>query len=88
MQGHRLGVAAGQDQARGLALFGADGAEDVGRGRALVPWRYGPGAALGPAPGGLVLLADAGLVAEPDLDVAERDARRARDRVQQGGEAF
>jgi hypothetical protein len=42
----------------------------------------------GPAPGDLVLLPDAGLIAEPDLDLAGIDARRARDRVQTGGEAF
>src|SRR5919199_6826291 len=88
VQGHRLGVAAGQDEARGLALLGADGAEDVGRGGALVPWRHGPGAAPRPAPGQLVFLADAGLVAEPDFYVTGIDARLARDRVQAGGKAF
>jgi len=41
-----------------------------------------------PAPGQLVLLADAGFVAEPDLKVSGVDALLARDRVQMGWEAF
>ncbi len=36
VEGHGLGVAPGQDQARALALLGADGAEDVGRAGALI----------------------------------------------------
>jgi len=84
----RLGVAPGQDEAGRFALCRADGAEDVGRGSALVMRRRGPGAAPGPAPGDLVLLAEAGLVAEPDLYVACIDALGPRDLVQSGGEAF
>ena len=85
--GHGVGVAPRHDQRRPLALLGADGAEDVGRYRALVLRRRGPGAALGPAPGQLVLLADAGLVAEPDLEPGGVDGFLARNRVQAGTEA-
>ena len=41
-----------------------------------------------PAACDLVLLPDAGFVAEPDLYVAGIDAVFARDRVQLGGEVF
>ena len=75
VQGHRVGVAARQDQAGGGASGRADRAEDVGRARALVVRRRGPCAAPRPAPGDLVLLADPGLVLEPDL---YRLARRRR----------
>jgi hypothetical protein len=64
---HGLGVAARQHQGRALALFGADGAEDVGRAGALIARRARPGAAPGPPAGDLVLLADARLVLEPNL---------------------
>ena len=47
----------------------------------------GPGALLGPASGDLVLLADPGLVAEPDLYIAALDALFARDLVQARGES-
>ena len=62
--------------------------EDVGRCRALILRRRWPGAAFGPAPGDLVLLADPGLVGEPDLYAAGAGARRAPDRVQTRGETF
>ena len=52
---HRLGVAGGQDQAGALALFGADGTEDVGRGGALIARSAGAGPALGPPARNLVL---------------------------------
>ena len=67
VQVHRLGVAGGQDQGCALAVLRADRAEDVGRGGALVTRRARTGAALGPTAGDLVLLADAGLVGEPDF---------------------
>jgi hypothetical protein len=67
VQVHRLGVAGGQDQGRALALLRADGAEDVGRGRALVGGRRRPRSAPRPAPGDLVLLADTRFVGEPEL---------------------
>src|SRR6478735_7077652 len=87
MEAHRGGVAVGQDEARGLACLGADGAKDVGRGRPLILRRHGPGAASGPAPGDLVLLAHSGLISEPDLYGADGDALLARDFLQAGGEA-
>jgi hypothetical protein len=39
---HREGVAGGQDERRAFALFGADGAEDIGRGGALIFRRARP----------------------------------------------
>ena len=62
VQVHRLGVACGQDQGRALALFRADGTEDVGRGGALITRSARAGAALRPPAGDLVLLADTRLV--------------------------
>ena len=62
VQVHRLGVACGQDQGCALALFRADGTEDVGRGGALITRSARAGAALRPPAGDLVLLADTGLV--------------------------
>jgi hypothetical protein len=67
MQVHRLGVAGGQDQAGALALFGADGTEDVGRGGALIARSAGAGPALGPPARDLVFLANACLVLKPNL---------------------
>ena len=88
VQAHALGVAPRQDQAGRGAGGRADRAEDVGRCRALILWRRWPGAAFGPAPGDLVLLADPGFVGEPDLYAAGAGARRAPDRVQTRGETF
>jgi hypothetical protein len=85
---HCLDVAPGQDQARRLSLLGADGAEDVGRGRALVVRCRWAGAAPGPAPGDLVLLPDPGLIPEPNLYSRALEALLARDRVQTGGQSF
>jgi hypothetical protein len=62
VQVHRLGVACRQDQSRALALFRADGTEDVGRGGALITRSARAGAALCPPAGDLVLLADTRLV--------------------------
>ena len=67
MQRHGLGIAEGQDQTGPLAKLRADRTEDVGRFRPLILGRRWPRPASGPAPGDLVLLADAGLVLEPDL---------------------
>ena len=67
MQVHRLGIAGRQDQGRALALSRADGTEDIGRGGALITRRAWAGAALGPAAGDLVLLANTSLVLEPDF---------------------
>ena len=88
MQVHRLGVAGRQDQGRALALLRADGAEDVGGGGALIAGRAWAGAALGPAAGDLVLLADASLVCEPDFYRVDVDRLFARDCIQARGEAF
>jgi hypothetical protein len=41
MQVHRRDVIAGQDKGGALAVLGADGAEDIGRGGALIVWRGG-----------------------------------------------
>jgi hypothetical protein len=87
MQVHRLAVAGRQDQGRALALLGADRAEDVGGSGTLVARRTGAGAALRPAASDFVLLADAGLVGEPDFYCIAVDALLARDRLQTGGEA-
>jgi hypothetical protein len=67
VQVHRLGVAAGHDECRTLAVLRADGSEYISRGGALIGRRRGPCAAFGPASGGLVLLPDAGLVGKPDF---------------------
>ena len=88
MQVHRLAVAGRQDEARALALLGADRAEDVGGGGTLVTRRAGAGATLCPAASDFVLLADAGLVGKPDFYRVAIDALLARDRLQTGGKAF
>jgi hypothetical protein len=88
MEVHRLAVTSRQDQSRTLAVLGADSAENVGGSGTLVARRAGPGAALGPAAGDLVLLADAGLVSEPDFYGVAIDALPARNRLQTGREAF
>src|SRR5262249_1404745 len=58
VQVHRLGVAGRHDQGCTLALLRADCTEDVGGSGPLVPRCAWTGAALGPAAGDLVLLAD------------------------------
>ncbi len=87
VEGRALGVAAGQDQARALALLGADGAKDIGRAGALIVRCAWPGAALGPSSGDLVLLPDAGLVLEPELYVFALGLLGC-DLCQLGGEVF
>ena len=88
MQVHCLGIASGQDQGRALAVFRADGAEDVGRSGALIARSAGPGAALGPTSRDLVLLADARLVLEPNLYGFDVDRLCARNFVQARGKVF
>lgn len=85
---HRLCVASWQNQSYGLALFRADGAEDVGRDSALVARCTGARAAFGPTPCDLVLLADTRLVLKPDLYPLWIDRVIARDLIQAGGEVF
>ena len=73
----RLCIGVGHDEAGGLALVRADGAEDIGGGRPLILGRRRSSAAFCPSPGDLVLLPDASLVLPPDFDldpVAERGA--------------
>ncbi len=78
MQAHRLSVTGRQNERRAHAVAWADGAKDIGRGRALISWRRGSGATPCPTPDDLVLLADARLVSEPDFYVAGIDAFLAR----------
>jgi hypothetical protein len=85
---HRLCIAAWHDERRALAVLGTDRAENIGGGGSLISGSAGPGAALGPTPGDLVLLADACLVGEPDLYRAGFDAPFAPDRFQACGKAF
>ena len=77
---HRLRIAPGQHQARGLPLGRADGTEDVGRCGALIVRRAGTRAAQRPPPRDLVLLSDSGLVAEPNFYLAGIETSRAGDR--------
>ena len=88
VQVHRCGVAAGQDEPRGLALPGADGAKDIGRGGTLVLRRRRSGTAPSPAPGDLVLLADTCFVGKPDLYRGQFDALLLGNFVQEGREFF
>lgn len=88
VQVHCHGGAEGQDQGRALAVLGADGAEDVDRRIALILRRRGPGSTPRPAAGDAVLLADPGLVGEPDLYRVEAEVLLPRDARQRGGEVF
>ena len=88
MQVHRFGIAEGQDQSGALALFRADGTEDVGRYGSLIPRGARASAALGPAAGDLVLLADTSLVLEPDFYLGDVDRFLARDFSQARWEVF
>ena len=67
MQVHRFAIAGRHDECGSLAVLRTDRAEDIGRSGALVARCGGTGAALGPTTGDLVLLADAGLIGEPDF---------------------
>ena len=82
MQVHRFGIAEGQDQSRALALFRADGPEDIGRCGSLIPRRARASAALGPPAGDLVLLADTSLVLEPNFYLSGVDRFFTRDFIQ------
>jgi hypothetical protein len=85
---HRLGVATRHDEPCALALLRTDRAEDIGRGGALVLRGARARAALGPAPGDLVLLANARLVGEPDLYALGIEVPLAPDRLQARRETF
>src|SRR5664280_339427 len=88
MQVHRFDVAEGQDQSRALALFRADGTEDVGRCGSLIPRSAWPSAALGPPAGDLVLLTNARFIREPNLYFLNIDCLFARDFIQASWELF
>jgi len=84
---HRLAVAPGHHNARDLAISGTDRAEQPCRRAPLILGCRWPSAALGPAPGELGLLADAGLVLPPQL--YRRSSREPPfELCQTGGEAF
>ena len=85
---HRRGVATRHNERRALAVLGTDRAENIGRGGSLISGSAWTRAALGPAAGDLVLLADARLVGEPDLYGAGLYAPFAPDRFQARGKAF
>src|SRR4051795_6212085 len=87
MQGHALGRAAGQDETHAFPLSRTNRAEDVSRLGSLIFRRCGAGAAFGPAPGDLVLLAHPGLIREPDLDHLAMSLGLC-DLLQTGGEVF
>lgn len=88
LQGHGGGVADGQDEGGPLAVLWTDGAEDVGRGGALIARCGRPAASRRPASGDAVLLADPGLVGEPEFYRVAVDALLARNTRQRGGEVF
>src|SRR5437764_11965917 len=87
MQAGGRGVGVGQDQGGADGALGADRAEQVGPRVATVAGRSRPGAAPRPDPGQGALLADAGLVLEPDLDRLATGMLGQRSRHQLG-EAF
>ncbi len=68
MQRHGLGIRGRQDQACCDAALRTGGAKQVGPIVALVVRRAGPCATLGPDAGQRALLADPGLILEPDFD--------------------
>jgi hypothetical protein len=68
MQRHGLGVRGRHDQARCDATLRTGRAEQVGPVVALVVRRARPRSTLGPDPGQRALLADPGLILEPDFD--------------------
>ena len=88
VQVHRLGIAGRHDQGGALALPRTNRTEDVGGSSALVTRRARPAAALGPAAGDLVLLADAGLVGKPDFYRVAVVRLGARDFFQTRWETF
>jgi hypothetical protein len=85
---HRFGIAGRQDQGCAFASLGANRTEDVGRGGTLVTRCAWAGAALRPATGNLVLLADTSLVGEPDFYRGAVECLRVRDFSQAQWEAF
>ena len=88
MQVHRFGVAERQNEPGALAVVGADRAENIGRGGALIVRSRWPRSPLGPRPSDLVLLTDADLIGEPDFQSGEADAFLQRDLEKARGEFF
>src|SRR5271155_5776541 len=88
VQVHRFGIAEGQDQSRALALFRADGTEDISRCGSLIPRRARASAALRPPAGDLVLLANVGFIREPNLYFSDVDCFFTRDFIQARRELF
>ena len=84
---HRFGVGIGQRERRADAARRADGAEQIGVVVALVGRLARPGSPSGPLPDLAVLLADAGLVLEPDLDGRSR-RQIGQMRLQRRAEVF
>jgi hypothetical protein len=84
---HGRGIAPGHDQAGAFAFRRADGAEDISRDGALVVRCAGTRAAPGPTAGQLVLLPDAGLILEPELDL-DTGSALVLDGRQRGGKVF
>ena len=68
MELHGLGVGEGQRKRGPDAAGGTNGAEQIGALIALICGLAGPRSSPGPLPHEAVLLADAGLILEPDLD--------------------
>src|SRR5215469_3445830 len=82
MHAHRRAVAPRQHQCGAGSARWADCTEYIGRGGALIVRRGRPCPALCPPTGDLVLLADPGLILEPNLyrlarSIASRDLRHA-----------
>ena len=73
-----------QDERRAYALLGADGAENIGRGGALILRGGRSRSAFRPSTGDFVLLTDARFVFEPNLHLADANAFFARDFFQAG----
>ena len=88
VQVHGVDVATGQYETGAFAEAGANRPEDVGRGCALILWRRRSGATPSPTAGDLVLLADPGLISEPNLYICWATTLALRDFVQTGGKAF
>ena len=88
MQIHCFGVAGRKNQGGTFAILWADRAEDVGRGGALIARSAWASAALGPAAGDLILLADTSLICEPDLYLVDVDRPFERNCLQTRGEVF
>ena len=85
---HGLGIAPWQNEPDGFSLRRTDSTENIGRCGAEVPGSRGPRAASCPAASDLVLLAEAGFVAEPDFYLGGIDALLASDVSQRLGEVF